>query len=184
VADGAQRAACRNPDALSLFVRKASKWKWNNSKEKIMNEAKTNVVFRIADLTAKRIKAPRGGIGVGSVGYLGPDQDPDDFTPISPWVMVGKVISQLDFLDNVDPTKLDVEVLDQAALDIGRNVVAGKFFPGAALCAIDMPTCARNQRISRYASLAESITNIDLGLLRDQLGQAIERIDRLEKKLG
>jgi hypothetical protein len=139
-------------------------------------------VFKLADLTSKRLPELAAGLGVGSVAYPGPDQDPDDFTPISPWVMVGKVISRLDFLDVVDVGKLDVAVLDQVAIAIGRHVVAGKFFPGTALCTQDMPTCARNERISPVASLADTVTNVDLGVLRHQLQRTIERIDRLDRR--
>lgn len=145
--------------------------------------AKVNV-FKLADLTSKRLQGRQAGLGLGSVGYLGPDQDPDDFTPISPWVMVGKVVGQLEFLDQVDVAKLDVAVLDRVALDIGRYVVAGKFFPGTALCTQDMPTCARNERISPVASLADTVTNIDLGRLRHQLQETLERIDRLDRQFG
>jgi hypothetical protein len=154
------------------------------NREGKMETSAKNTVFRIADLTSKKIAAPKQGSGIGSVGYLGPDQDPDDFSPISPWVMVGKIIKQLDFLDKIDIDKVNTEMLDEIALDVGRNVVAGKFFPGTALCSENMPTCARNERISPVASLAESITNIDLGVVRHQLELAIERIDRFDKKFG
>jgi hypothetical protein len=149
-----------------------------------MNQSARTIVFRVSDLTSKRITPPRGGLGAGSVGYLGPDQDPDDFTPITPWVMLGKAYNLLDFIDKADVANLDMAVLDRAALDVGRNIVAGKFFPGTALCTEDMPTCARNERISPFASLGESFTNIDLGVLRQELTLAIERIDRFEKKFG
>lgn len=144
-----------------------------------MRESGKTEVFRITDLTAKRIKAPRGG---SRVGYLGPDQDPEDFPRISPWVMLTKTAHQLEFLDRVDVESLDIEFVDRIALNVGRSVIAGKFFPGTALCSVDMPTCVRNQRISPVASLAHSITNADLAVLRHELEATLERIERFEKK--
>lgn len=149
-----------------------------------MQQSTGTAVFRISDLTAKRIEAPRGGLGVGSVGYLGPDQDPDDFTPISPWVMLGKVINQVDYLHKVDVAKLDIEVLDQVALNVGRSVVAGGLYSVVAHCLQDMPTCEANQIISNLAKLAESITNIDLGVVRHQMEQTIDLMDGLDKRSG
>lgn len=137
-------------------------------------------VFRIRDLTTKAISAKAAG-GIGSVGLLGPDQDPDDFSPISPYVMVSKFKSQLEFLDRLGDriTKIDTEVLDKVALDIGRAVVASKFFPGTALCSIDMPTCARNERISPVASLADTVTNLDVAVMQAEMEDVLRRVKRL-----
>ena len=142
-------------------------------------------VFKIRDLTTKVVAAKSVG-KTGSVGLLGPDQDPDDFTPITPWVMLGKHLAQVDYIDRLGDKieKIDVETLDNVALNVGRAVVAGKFFPGTALCSIDMPTCARNERISPVASMVDTVTNLDLAVLREQLRVGIERIDRFEEELG
>jgi hypothetical protein len=137
-------------------------------------------VFKVADLTHKRISGV--AFGSGSVGLVGPDDDVDDFSPISPWVMVAKVFSRLDYLDRVDVAKLDAQTLDRSALDVGRAVVASKFFPGTAQCTIDMPTCSRNPQISPVASIANSVTNIDLGILRQQLTRALAHLEKLEGK--
>lgn len=142
-------------------------------------------VFKIRDLATKAISAKSAG-GFGTVGLLGPDQDPDDFPTITPYVMLDKSIGQLDFINRLGDKiqNLDVETLDKAALNIGRAVLSSKFFPGAALCAVDMPTCARNERISPFASMIDTMTNLDLAVTREHLRLNIERIDRFEKSLG
>lgn len=142
-------------------------------------------VFKIRDLATKAIPAKSAG-GFGSVGLLGPDQDPEDFSPITPYVMLDKARGQMDFIDRLGDRveKIEVETLNKVAQNVGSAVLAAKFFPGTALCAIDMPTCARNERISPFASMVDTVTNLDLAVTREYLRDAIERIDRLEKSLG
>jgi len=142
-------------------------------------------VFKIRDLATKAVAASSAG-GFGSVGLLGPDQDPDDFTPISPYVMLTKALGQMDFIDRLGDRieKVEVETLNKVAQNVGSAVLASKFFPGSALCAIDMPTCVRNERISPFASMVDTVTNLDLAVTREHLRAAIERIDRFEKSLG
>ncbi|WP_223426651.1 hypothetical protein [Tateyamaria pelophila] len=137
-------------------------------------------VFRLRDLATKTVTAKAGG-GIGSVGLLGPDQDPDDFTPITPVVMVIKHKAQLDYIDGFKNRVEDIELetLDRTATEIGRAVVGSKFV-GTALCTADMPTCAQNQRISPVASFAETVTSIDLAILRTELEHTLKMIDRLE----
>lgn len=140
-------------------------------------------VFRISDLVSKRIQVG-GDLGIASVGYIGPDVDPTDFSPATPYIMVATVADKIRVLDGVDVAKLTPDVLDSLAVDIGRAVVSSAFFPGTALCAQDAPTCAANPTISPIASSVESITNIDLGLLRSQLSLTLERLDSFEKSLA
>lgn len=137
-------------------------------------------VFKLRDLASKKISLKKAG-GIGKLGKLGPDQDPDDWTPLSPYIMVSKHKSRLDFLDNfkgrVDDLRL--KTVDAAAKDLGRAVVGGQI--GLALCAPDMPTCAQNQRISPLASHGDLVTNVDLAVFRGELENMIEMIDRLER---
>ncbi|WP_424987438.1 hypothetical protein [Microbulbifer sp. S227A] len=137
-------------------------------------------VFRLRDLATKSVTVRAAG-GIGSVGLLGPDQDPDDFTPITPVVMVLKYKSQLNYLDGFRNRVEDIEpeTLERTAAEIGRAVVGSKFV-GTALCTADMPTCAQNQRISPWASMAETITNVDLAIMRNELEDALKLIDKLD----
>lgn len=137
-------------------------------------------IFRLRDLATKTVTARAAG-GIGSVGLLGPDQDPDDFTPITPVVMVVKYKSQLDYLDGFKNRVEDIELetLDRTATEIGRAIVGSKFV-GTALCSIDMPTCAQNQRISPVASFAETVTSVDLAVMRSELESALKLIDKLD----
>lgn len=139
-----------------------------------------NKIFRLRDLATKEVSVQAAG-GIGSVGLLGPDQDPDDFTPITPVVMVVKYKAQLNYIDGFRNRveDLDLETLDRTATEIGRAVVGSKFV-GTALCSADMPTCAQNQRISPVASFAETVTSADLAVMRSELQQALKLIDRLE----
>ncbi len=138
-------------------------------------------VFKLRDLASKSINMKEVG-RTGSVGLVGPDGDIDDFpTPITPYIAVAKYRAKIDYLDHfkgrVD--ELQLEALDNTALDIGRAVVGAKF-TGTALCSVDMPTCAQNARISPVASFGDSLTNIDLAVLRADLEQVIKHIDKLE----
>jgi hypothetical protein len=137
-------------------------------------------IFRLRDLATKTVSVKSAG-GIGSTGLLGPDQDPDDFTPITPVVMVVKYQAQLNYLDGFRNRIEDIELetLDRTALEIGRAVVGSKFV-GTALCAVDMPTCAQNQRISPVASFAETVTSVDLSIMRSELEKALKMIDRLD----
>lgn len=136
-------------------------------------------VFRIRDLTLKKIPTEVVRGAFGAKFYPGPDSDPDDFPPtITPVIMIDKYGAHLEVLDHIEVEELDIAMLDRLALDIGRAVVASKFFPGTALCAQDSPTCAANPRISPLASLAEGVTNIDVGLARDRLAAHLEQLDR------
>lgn len=137
-------------------------------------------IFRLRDLATKTVSAKAAG-GIGSVGLLGPDQDPDDFTPITPVVMVVKYKSQLDYLDGFKNRVEDIELetLDRTATEIGRAIVGSKFV-GTALCSVDMPTCAQNQRISPVASFAETVTSVDLAVMRSELESALKLIDKLD----
>ena len=138
-------------------------------------------VFRLRDLATKSIDMKAVG-RTGSVGLVGPDGDIDDFpTPITPYISIAKYRAKLDYIDHFKGRieELDLNILDQTALDVGRAVVGAKFV-GTALCSADMPTCARNARISPVASFGESLTNIDLAVLRSELEQVIKHIDGME----
>lgn len=137
-------------------------------------------IFRLRDLATKKINIKKAG-GIGKVGLLGPDQDPDDFTPLTPVIMVVKHKAQLDFIDGFKNRIEDLELatLDRTAKEIGRAIVGSKFV-STALCTADMPTCALNQRISPVASFAETLTSADLAIMRNELESAIKVLDRLE----
>lgn len=139
-----------------------------------------DTIFRLRDLATKEVTVKAAG-GIGSVGLLGPDQDPDDFTPITPVVMLVKYKAQLDYIDGFQNRieDLELETLDRTANEIGRAVVGSKFV-GTALCAADMPTCAQNQRISPVASFAETVTSADLAVMRSELENALKLVERLE----
>lgn len=137
-------------------------------------------IFRLRDLATKKVSVKAAG-GIGKVGLLGPDQDPDDFTPLTPVIMVVKHRAQLDFIDGFKNRveDLELETLDRTANEIGRAIVGSKFV-GTALCSIDMPTCAQNQRISPVASFAETVTSADLAIMRSELESALKVLDRIE----
>ena len=139
-----------------------------------------NTIFRLRDLATKATSVKAAG-GIGKVGLLGPDQDPDDFTPITPVIMVVKHQAQLEYIDSFRNRveDLELETLDRTAAEIGRAVVGSKFI-GTALCTADMPTCAQNQRISPVASFADTVTSADLAVMRTELERALKVIDRLE----
>jgi hypothetical protein len=136
-------------------------------------------VFRIRDLTLKKIPLEFAKGSFGTTWYPDPDSDPDDFPPtITPVIMIDKYAERLEVLDKIPVEKLDLAMIDQIALDVGRAVVASKFFQGTALCAQDAPTCAANPTISPIASLADDVTNVDVGLARERLTTRLEQLNR------
>jgi len=137
-------------------------------------------IFKLRDLATKKVAVKDAG-GIGKVGLLGPDQDPDDFTPLTPYIMVSKHRGRLDFLDTFKGRVKDIELdtLEATAAELGRAIVGSKFV-GTALCTQDMPTCAQNQRISPVASFSETLSSADLAVFRGELEQMINTIDRLE----
>lgn len=148
-----------------------------------MAQDKSNSVFTIRDLTLRKIPAEVAKASFGHNAYPGPDQDPDDFPPtITPVIMIDKYAAVLEVLDHINVKDLDMEIIDAVALDLGRAVVASKFFPGTALCLQDQPTCASNPRISPVASLAEAVTNVDVGLARHRLAERVEHLERFAER--
>lgn len=137
-------------------------------------------VFRLADLTRNRAKAAT--FDAGAVGLLGPDQDPDDFTPISPWVAFARAKERLGFLQRTDIAKLDARIIDDVALTIGREIVASAFFPGTALCSEDMATCGTNPNISPVAVGVDLYTNVDVAVLRNEIEHVARHIDQLHRR--
>ena len=138
-------------------------------------------IFRLRHLATKQVSVKQAG-GIGSVGLLGPDQDPDDFSPITPVIMTTKVKARLEFLDAFKgrADELELATLDDVALEVGRAIVSSRFID-TALCSEDMPTCAVNQRISPVASIAETVTSADLAVARAELESALKVIERMER---
>lgn len=135
-------------------------------------------MFKVHDLM---INVLGGGGGAAMPG-------PDDDTPPSPISPVAVVAAYADRFHEIDRVvqlsdKVDVKVLDQIALEVGRAVVGARI---AALCTEDMATCDANPRISPIASFGQGILrSADYGLIRDQVLDASkwvnQRGDELEK---
>lgn len=138
-------------------------------------------IFKLRDLATKKVTVKQAG-GIGKVGLIGPDQDPDDFSPLTPYIMVSKHKWRLDFLDSFRgrTKEIELDTLEAAATELGKAVVGSKFLD-TALCAQDMPTCAQNQRISPVASFAETLSSADLAVFRGELEHMLKVIDRLDR---
>ena len=145
--------------------------------------------YKVKDLVINLV--PNTFLGGGSVGLCAASQASADHTPLTPHTPVILVANQIERLNTLNVfagklEKLDIARLNEAALDIGKAAVAGKFTRGAALCTMDMPTCDASQpgNISPFASLGNSILRVDdLAKLKIQLMDAVRAIDAVENQV-
>jgi hypothetical protein len=131
--------------------------------------------FKVKDLMINVV--PQKASGGGGTSLPGPDSDITDFPPtITPVIMVAKETYRLRVLDKIKIEQLDVAVLENLAVQVGRAAVAGMF-----LCTEEMATCQANERISPFASMAESLRFDDLITVRGLLDETMSQISMLEK---
>jgi hypothetical protein len=155
------------------------------------------MLFKVKDLMINVI--PERFLGTTGGASLCADNTPEEsinytpLTPMTPVIMVAKYTGRLQVLDQLAPKIADARlgdevtrdcplrhVLEGVAVQVGRAAVAGKFVPGAALCAEDMGTCAANPFISPIASEGLELRVTDLPEVRLLLQEAVRGIEAVE----
>lgn len=158
--------------------------------------------FRVKDLMINVIPQRSGG---GGSSMPGPDDDIDDFSPWTPIIIIPKYYAVIAKLV-AKSAKFNKEVLDVAALEVGREIVGrmavsycSEDMPtcrdltpwvsrvaaggggGAAICTEESPTCRNDARLSLVASVP-SLDFEDLVIVKEQLSELVADITRLENR--
>ena len=139
-------------------------------------------MFKVQDLMIEVLATGTDGGGAA----MPAPTEPTPPSPISPIAAVAAYSPKFLAIDKAVKfaDKVDLRILDDVALDVGRQVVRARV---AALCAEDQATCQNNPQISPIAAFGDGVLRTaDFRVLREQVLRAAkwidERGDLLEKR--